>query len=154
MCREDRGNTCLFQTTTECSPCVSWGANLSASVLPALVRSGEVELEWHLVANRGVSLSKHSPLLRFWVSCSLRRKLGWFVFWNLAVLCKTIPSFCPGSSALLGERITASKNVVCWFLDFYYFCWGLLEKNVKKSSRNCIRGSKDLHPGFECSVFS
>lgn len=51
-----------------------------------------------------------------------KTELGWFVFWNLAVLCKTIPSFCPGSSALLGERITASKNVVGWFLDFYYFC--------------------------------
>lgn len=30
---------------TECSPCVSWGADLSASVLPAVVRAGEVESE-------------------------------------------------------------------------------------------------------------
>lgn len=53
---------------------------------------------------------------------------GCFVFWNLAVLCKTIPSFCPGSlAALLGGHHYSSKER--GLLDFFFFffflkgCW-------------------------------
>lgn len=49
---------------------------------------------------------------------------GCFVFWNLAVLCKTIPSFCPGSlAALLGETITASKNMSSLIFFFFEGYW-------------------------------
>lgn len=66
-----------------------------------------------------------------------------FVFWNLALLCRGIPSLCPGGlPALLGAIVRASKNAACWFLSNLmvprYF-EGLLEINGKSSSRNNVR---------------